>query len=223
MKVIKYVFGVLIILASFGGFFESKFVIGFAFLILGIILLPPISEKLKERLSIWNNKAVRYISYAILLVIAGSMVDKNEINESNDEVKQKVTNNSKNNANSNVKLEVQQDVNWTNVFSQKDILGNWLQEKYYHKDNMTNITEVKNGSAEQKLLILTSSKYQTAFPYGAGKNPAFSYTLNSNYLSVVTGKLKSEIYGFKVYINDDKTKLLLKENTGLFQVFTKKK
>ena len=76
MKVIKYVFGVLIILASFGGFFEGKFVIGLTFLVLGVILLPPISEKIKETLSTWNNKAVRYAVYFGLLVIGGMSSQK---------------------------------------------------------------------------------------------------------------------------------------------------
>lgn len=81
MKVFKYIVSVLLILSALGGIFTGDFLTGLFFLILGIIIFPPISDNLKEKFKFWQNKAVRYVSYIALVVIAGAFIDKSEMNK----------------------------------------------------------------------------------------------------------------------------------------------
>ena len=72
MKTFKYVLGVLILLSSFAAFAESSVGAGLSSIILGLVILPPISDKLKEKFSFWQKKPVRYVSYVALLAIIGA-------------------------------------------------------------------------------------------------------------------------------------------------------
>lgn len=72
MKTFKYVLGVLILLCSFAAFAESSVGAGLSSIILGLVILPPISDKLKEKFSFWQKKPVRYVSYVALLAIIGA-------------------------------------------------------------------------------------------------------------------------------------------------------
>ena len=69
MKTFKYVLGVLILLCSFAAFAEGSVGAGLSSIILGLVILPPISDKLKEKFSFWQKKPVRYVSYVALLAI----------------------------------------------------------------------------------------------------------------------------------------------------------
>ena len=72
MKTFKYVLGVLILLCSFAAFAEGSVGAGLSSIILGLVILPPISDKLKEKFSFWQKKPVRYVSYVALLAIIGA-------------------------------------------------------------------------------------------------------------------------------------------------------
>ncbi|MEL4308940.1 hypothetical protein [Joostella sp. CR20] len=82
MKVIKYIASVLLIISALGGISKGDFLTGLLFLILGIIILPPVSDILKEKFKLWQNKAVRYITYITFILIAGATIDKPEMNDS---------------------------------------------------------------------------------------------------------------------------------------------
>ena len=72
MKTFKYVLGVLILLCSFAAFAEGSVGAGLSSIILGLVILPPISDKLKEKFNFWQKKPVRYVSYVALLAIIGA-------------------------------------------------------------------------------------------------------------------------------------------------------
>src|SRR5690554_5775214 len=76
MKVVKYTFGVLFILGGIGSLLNGAFVAGFLIFILGLLFLPPISELSKEKIKLWQNKAVRYVSYIVLFIIASIFITK---------------------------------------------------------------------------------------------------------------------------------------------------
>ena len=74
MKVAKYILGILFIITGLGVITQKSIITGIAFALLGVILLPKVSDKLKENVSFWQNKIVRYISYIVLFTIAGATV-----------------------------------------------------------------------------------------------------------------------------------------------------
>ena len=91
MKVAKYILGILFIITGLGVITQKSIIAGIAFALLGIVLLPKVSDKLKENVSFWQNKIVRYISYIILFTIAGATVPKSaETSSSKEENKPKI-------------------------------------------------------------------------------------------------------------------------------------
>lgn len=79
MKTVKYVLGFFLILGGLGGIFKSSIIGGLLFLSLGVILLPPVSLLIAERLAIWKNRYLRYGLYVGISLIASSTVRKSEM------------------------------------------------------------------------------------------------------------------------------------------------
>lgn len=91
MKVAKYILGILLIITGLGVITQKSIIAGIAFVILGVVLLPTVSDKLKENVSFWQNKIVRYVSYIVLFTIAGATVPKSaETSSSKEENKPKI-------------------------------------------------------------------------------------------------------------------------------------
>jgi len=91
MKVAKYILGILFIITGLGVITQKSIITGIAFVILGVVLLPTVSDKLKENVSFWQNKIVRYVSYIVLFTIAGATVPKSaETSSSKEENKPKI-------------------------------------------------------------------------------------------------------------------------------------
>ena len=91
MKVAKYILGILLIITGLGVITQKSIITGIAFVILGIVLLPTVSDKLKENVSFWQNKIVRYVSYIVLFTIAGATVPKSpKTSSSKEENKPKI-------------------------------------------------------------------------------------------------------------------------------------
>ena len=91
MKVAKYILGILLIITGLGVITQKSIITGIAFVILGVVLLPTVSDKLKENVSFWQNKIVRYVSYIVLFTIAGATVPKSaETSSSKEENKPKI-------------------------------------------------------------------------------------------------------------------------------------
>ena len=91
MKVAKYILGILFIITGLGVITQKSIITGIAFVILGVVLLPTVSDKLKENVSFWQNKIVRYVSYIVLFTIAGASVPKSaETSSSKEENKPKI-------------------------------------------------------------------------------------------------------------------------------------
>ena len=72
MKVAKYILAVITLLLSVYAFIDKRILFGIMLLIIGALILPPISDKLKEKFSFWNNRIVRYVSLLILLMIGAT-------------------------------------------------------------------------------------------------------------------------------------------------------
>lgn len=72
MKIVKIILSVLFILGGIGIASQDSIVSGVVSIVLGALLLPQISEKLKGTLELWKKKAVRYATYIILLIVSGT-------------------------------------------------------------------------------------------------------------------------------------------------------
>ena len=78
MKVVKFIVGGIFIISALGMFGQKEFLTGLIFALLGLIILPPISENLKQKLKIWQSKAVRYITYVALFILSGIFMNNKD-------------------------------------------------------------------------------------------------------------------------------------------------
>jgi len=76
MTVIKYLFGIIFILSGMRGLFTGSVIAGTLLIILGIVILPPISTELSHKLKFWNNRTYRYGLYFIFLLCIGVTIEK---------------------------------------------------------------------------------------------------------------------------------------------------
>jgi hypothetical protein len=76
MKIAKYILSIFLIIGGFGFIAKGNFIVGLFTLILGVILLPPISEKIKGQVKFFKNKNIRYGIYIGLFIIAGVLMPK---------------------------------------------------------------------------------------------------------------------------------------------------
>ena len=72
MKVAKYVLAVITLILSVYAFIDKRILFGIMLLAIGALILPPISDKLKEKFSFWKNRIVRYVSLLVLLMIGAT-------------------------------------------------------------------------------------------------------------------------------------------------------
>ena len=72
MKVAKYILAVIVLLLSVYAFIDKRILFGIMLLAIGVLILPPISDKLKEKFSFWENRIVRYVSLLVLLMIGAT-------------------------------------------------------------------------------------------------------------------------------------------------------
>ena len=86
MRILKFVIGGLFIIASLGMFTQKEVLTGLITAVLGIILLPPVSENLKQKFNLWNNKGLRYVFYIVLLSLVGITSKKVKFPEPNPQV-----------------------------------------------------------------------------------------------------------------------------------------
>jgi len=71
MKAVKYILAVLFIIGGLGFSFQNSILSGIISIILGVLLIPVVSDKLKESVSLWKQKGVRYVSYTLLFILSG--------------------------------------------------------------------------------------------------------------------------------------------------------
>ena len=234
-KVIKIIVAVLFILSAFGGIIKGEVLAGLCFLILGIIILPQISNKIKQSVKLFQSKGLRYVVYTVLFISGGLFIDRNGVDENSsnfirkenkklnlenssgvvtidgngNEVSQKT--NSEQNFN---------NVDWSSNFSQSELQGKWLQVLWFNPQNASEKIYYKDGDEEQKTLSLTSKTYQTSTETG-GTNPEFKYQIKNNKMIVTTkSKLASVIYNYSIELSKDKKLLKL---TGDYEARVYKK
>jgi len=76
MQILNYFLASFFILSGMGAFTKGLFLPGTMLLVLGTLLLPPISNLLSRNVRLWNSKGTRYISYAVILLFVGAMTKK---------------------------------------------------------------------------------------------------------------------------------------------------
>ena len=92
MRILKFILGGLFIIASLGMFAQKEVLTGLISVILGLIILPPISEKINGKFNQWKSRGVRYVVYAVLLTLVGITSNKTTFPSSNSTVKENSTN-----------------------------------------------------------------------------------------------------------------------------------
>ncbi|MGV6946001.1 DUF4352 domain-containing protein [Sphingobacterium kyonggiense] len=75
MKVIKYIIGVLLIIASIGGLKQGSTMPALLIAVLGALILPPVSDWMKSNFKFWTQKPIRYVSYIIIFVLFASTIE----------------------------------------------------------------------------------------------------------------------------------------------------
>ncbi len=81
MRIVKSIIGALFIIAALGMLAQKEILAGLVSALLGAIILPPVSEKIKEKFQQWNSKGIRYASYAVLLVAISISTNKRKFSE----------------------------------------------------------------------------------------------------------------------------------------------
>lgn len=81
LKIVKYILAVLFIISVIANFSQGNFVAGLIFLILGVLLLPPISEQIKEKFKLWQRKGIRYVAYIVLFFVGATFIGKNGVSK----------------------------------------------------------------------------------------------------------------------------------------------
>jgi len=62
MKVVKYILAGLFILGGVGSIPQEASISGLFSILLGIVLLPPVSDYLKEKFPLYQNNQIRFLS-----------------------------------------------------------------------------------------------------------------------------------------------------------------
>ena len=220
-KVLKYVFGGITTLLGVQYLMGGEIPQAVIFCVVGLVIFPPVSDIIKQKVEFWRKRGIRYVSYLIMLGAISGAIEGSEEFQRLEEALPKDSMPSEDQIWEQVK-ESSKRINWSSEIKQSDIMGSWIQQKYYFLSNQSNATVLEDGSEEQKKLILSRSKYQTSYPYGSGNNPQFDYILKGDKLLVVSANQKLTIYDFRVSINESKDKLRLEENSGLIQVYKRK-
>ena len=70
MKTVKYTLSVLLILGGIGFITQNSAMAGICLIILGVVLFPNISDKLKENSNLWLKKGIRYSAYILLFILS---------------------------------------------------------------------------------------------------------------------------------------------------------
>jgi len=86
-KMAKYAIGIGVLLVGLVAMFSNSFIGGLMFVLVGSAIIPPISEKHKERYPFWRNKTIRWTSLGIV-AFAGIIIMGNQgasINDASDE------------------------------------------------------------------------------------------------------------------------------------------
>lgn len=84
MKVVKWIVGIFFIMTAFGFLLSGDILTTLFMGILGIVIIPIVSEKIKSKLTLWQNRIVRYVSYFALIVLASVFMDETKTNQSLD-------------------------------------------------------------------------------------------------------------------------------------------
>lgn len=78
MKAFKYFAAICILLGGIGNLFKGSAIAASFCLVLGSLILPPISNTLVNNIKVWNIKGFRYATYTILLILIGINVEPNK-------------------------------------------------------------------------------------------------------------------------------------------------
>lgn len=222
MKIVKIVIAIILIIAAFGGFITGEALPSIFMLVLGILFIPNVKEIITKNLKFWDNKAIRYGSYIGLFILASLFIDTDKYANQQQSQEQPQQVETKQEEPAKEITPPKKQVKFSADYDKSELYGDWELTQTFEEATPNKVTKIEDNSEDVKILHLTKNKYQTSYPYGAGENPTFDYTFNNSYLSVVTGKMKMEIYGYTVLLSEDKQLIYVKEKSGLVQVFKRK-
>lgn len=83
MNTVKKIVSVLLLFSGLGGLIRKDFIPAFLLIVLGVLLYPTISSKIKENFKPWNNKVVRYGAYFLIFIISGAFISSKDNSSTN--------------------------------------------------------------------------------------------------------------------------------------------
>ena len=76
MKILKYVISIVLLIGGIRAFVEGNVLMSIFFLLAGLVVFPNISEILKSKITLWQNKFVRYGMIVGLVIVGGAFKSK---------------------------------------------------------------------------------------------------------------------------------------------------
>lgn len=76
-KLIKIIFGIAFSITGFILMFQSSFLGGFIMVLSGLLIVPSISERVKQKVTFWNKRGVRIASVIFLFILGFTLCVKN--------------------------------------------------------------------------------------------------------------------------------------------------
>ena len=196
LNAIKWLFGILFIIIGLGTIFKNSFIGGLLILIAGIIVIPKISDILKNRLTFWQQRPVRQIATIGILfvgmIITGSKGNLSKGNENSmanidtDKQKEAINNYVKANKDKPLLKNLQLLEKWNNAFN----IPENSNKIYYYSDGYTeSYVEIgsKNGNTSYGLFldakkdknISTIDYLKNIEGYGQLKNYSVEFIVNN--------------------------------------------
>lgn len=205
MKTIKYILAVLLIIIGITGILKvENFLTSIIFLVLGIILLPPISQKLKSNIKIFNNKKTRYAIYVLILLVGGVFIKKSEA-ESFGSKKEILVEYIKNSNGDSSLINIKELAKISNMFNHINTSIKYPEQKNYITEKYDSI---------KKVAVLTF-------------DPMFNFNTNMKFLKedFQNGKLQNYIVEYEIDKEDNiqLKKTILSYSKGINKSFTSDK
>ncbi len=234
MKTIKYILAVLMAIAGTGAIMKGTFFGALTLILLGGILLPPVSQKIKQSFKIWENKRIRYASYIALFLISAGFISKsgvsghstlkNSNNEAEITYKEYINQVEENVSNLSSERKQQRD-NWINELSTNKVYVQLVKNKVVSVDYLPTLTAIsdaiKNSVIENgKSQFRISDEIATKIEHSNEGEEKMKFVVNASSLSLkMNGGLPKEIvevfdrYRTKYGLYNDGQKIFF-DNTG---------
>ncbi|NML70608.1 hypothetical protein HHL23_12440 [Chryseobacterium sp. RP-3-3] len=202
LNIFKWIFGLFFSFIGLVVFFNASYVGGFLIIIAGFLLIPPISNKLKEKVNIWREFVIRLIFTMVILFLGVLISSIKGMKSESLENKKAIQKYVKANKNKPMFKNLQLLQEWENTFD----LGNTDQKilNYSEKNSVQYqpLDTLNDGSITYRL-FLNNNKYES-FSTKQYLKPIKNFGQLKNYFIVFTVTKKNEVVKTVAMFENDK-------------------